>query len=97
MAGTGGTMMDFLPIPDSLSPVTEPGKKEISTTLADEPSMSHALAASDHDVKGLAQEAHDLEVKDLGWNEPEKNIPSPLVGKLPNEDLWILVRRFNKV
>lgn len=97
MAGSGGTLKDFLPIPDSLSSVTEPEKEETSTTLHDEPSMSHTLAVSDHDEKGVAQEAHDMEVKDVGWNEPEKNIPSPLVGGLPNDDLWILVRRFNKV
>ncbi len=96
MASSGG-IKDFLPIPDSLSPITEPGKEETSQTLHEEASMSHALAVSDHDEKGLAQHAHDLEVKDVGWNEAEKNIPSPLVGGLANDDLWVLVRRFNKV
>ncbi|KAK5169572.1 uncharacterized protein LTR77_005549 [Saxophila tyrrhenica] len=96
MAANGGTMKDFLPIPDTLSPVTEPDKEEVFQTMADSPTMSHTLAASDHDEKGIAQEAHDLEVKDVGWHEPEKNIPTPLVGGLANDDLWILVRRFNK-
>lgn len=58
---------------------------------------SHALAMADHEVKGAAQEGHDAaEIKNLGWNEPPKKIPQ-LVGRLPNEELWTLVRRFNKV
>jgi hypothetical protein len=34
---------------------------------------------------------------DLGWNEPKEAVAKPLVGGLSNEDLWLLVRRFNKV
>jgi len=64
------------------------------------PTGSHALATADHDEKGAVQ-VHgqfdtDHEVKDLGWNEPPEKIPSPLVGGLPNDQLWMLVRRFNK-
>lgn len=58
---------------------------------------SHALATADHDEKGEAQEQHDDEVKDLGWTETNDKIADPLVARLPNEELWILVRRFNKV
>lgn len=39
----------------------------------------------------------ETEVKDLGWHEKEEEVPNPLVGGLPNEELWTLVRRFNKV
>lgn len=39
----------------------------------------------------------ETEVKDLGWHETEDAVPNPLVGGLPNEELWTLVRRFNKV
>jgi hypothetical protein len=46
--------------------------------------------------KGAAQEDHDEEVLDLGWNEPASEIENPLVGGLNNEDLWVLVRRFDK-
>lgn len=64
------------------------------------PTESHALATADHDEKGAVQ-MHgqfntSLEVKDLGWNKPPEKIPAPLVGGLPNEELWMLVRRFNK-
>ena len=59
---------------------------------------SHALAHADHDEKGIAQLDHGAtEVKDLGWNEPQGAIPAPLVGGLENEELWTLLRRFNKV
>jgi hypothetical protein len=97
MATSGGTVKDILPIPDSLTPVTQPNKEETSQSLADQPTMSHALAIADHDEKGHAQEDHDGEVKNLGWNEPEDGIANPLVGRLSNDDLWILIRRFNKV
>lgn len=39
----------------------------------------------------------ETEVMDLGWHEKEDAVPNPLVGGLPNEELWTLVRRFNKV
>lgn len=90
-------MKDFLPLPDTLAPVTDPDKEEVSQTLAETPTMSHALAVAEHDEKGHAQESHGAEVKDLGWNESEDAIPSPLVGGLSNDDLWVLIRRFNKV
>ncbi len=69
-----------------------------STSPSHLPSDSHALAHTDHDEKGVAQLGHnEPEVKDLGWTEHPKDVPKPLVGGLPNEQLWLLVRRFNKV
>ena len=65
----------------------------------DAPTESHALAfGHDAEIKGAAQEHHfESEVKDLGWNDHPDNVPKPLVGGLQNEDLWLLVRRFNRV
>lgn len=65
----------------------------------DAPTESHALAfGHDAEIKGAAQEHHfDNEVRDLGWNDHPDNVPKPLVGGLQNEDLWLLVRRFNRV
>jgi hypothetical protein len=97
-SGPGTGLKDLLPIPDNTDIVTDPVKTlGAATSMSQEPTLSHALARDDHDEKGLAQQDHDHEVLDLGWNEEEKNIPSPLVGGLQNEDLWLLVRRFNKV
>ena len=42
-------------------------------------------------------ELKDPEVKDFGWNSPPRLVPSPLVHGLGNEDIYALVRRFNKV
>ncbi|RDW91030.1 hypothetical protein BP5796_02195 [Coleophoma crateriformis] len=62
----------------------------------EQPTESHILANADHEEKGLAQLDHgNVEVKDLGWNEDAQAIPE-LVGGLPNEELWTLIRRFNK-
>ncbi|KJY00519.1 hypothetical protein TI39_contig323g00052 [Zymoseptoria brevis] len=93
---SGRKLTDYLPIPDSLQPVLEPGKMETATSLTDAPTVSHALALEDHDQKGAAQDDHDMEVKDLGWQDHVKDLPKPLVGGLPNDELWILLRRFNK-
>lgn len=66
------------------------------TSSTSHASDSHALAHADHEHKGEAQVGHDDSVKDLGWNEHPADLPKPLVGGLSNEDLWTLVRRFNK-
>ena len=97
MASEAATVRDLLPIPDNIDAITNPQKTEAASALEDRPTASHALAVGDHDEKGRAQEGHDDEVKDLGWNEPKDKIASPLVGGMHNEDLWILIRRFNKV
>ena len=68
-----------------------------SCTASNAPSDSHALANSHHEEKGAVQKDHqEGEVRDMGWREHPQDVPSPLVGGLPNEELWTLVRRFNK-
>lgn len=81
----------------SLNAPQAPTKAE--ATYEDAPTDSHALAEAAHEEKGAVQEHgyHDGEVRDLGWNEHPKDVPKPLVGGLPNDELWLLVRRFNKV
>ncbi|EPS38100.1 hypothetical protein H072_8160 [Dactylellina haptotyla CBS 200.50] len=93
------TAEDYEPVSTHASsilplPATSPAQSRGS---ANAPTDSHALAAADQDVKGAAQIDHNhREVKDLGWNDPTHEIPRPLVGGLSNEELWTLIRRFNK-
>lgn len=67
------------------------------------PTESHALATADHHEKGAVQNPilngqGEDDVKDLGWHEVKKEeIPNPLVGGIENDELWVLIRRFNKV
>ncbi|CAJ2508505.1 Uu.00g135310.m01.CDS01 [Anthostomella pinea] len=95
-AAVGTSLTDLLPLPTTTQPVSEPEKQEAANSLAEEPTLSHALAMDDHDEKGLAQQYHDDEVVDLGWNEQKNHIAAPLVGGMNNDDLWLLIRRFNK-
>lgn len=95
-AGPGSTIADLLPIPAVTEPVDNPEKVETSKTPAGAPSLSHALATTKHAEKGLAQQYHDDEVLDLGWNQTKQRVSEPLVGGLENEDLWMLIRRFDK-
>ncbi|KDQ62350.1 hypothetical protein JAAARDRAFT_170674 [Jaapia argillacea MUCL 33604] len=84
------------PPPEPPNPTNPTPPENPSTT---QPSLtdSHALASADHSSKGAAQIHHfDDEAKDLGWGAPAEKIPSPLVGGLSNDELWTLVRRFNK-
>ena len=61
------------------------------------PSDSHALATSDHEIIGAVQKDHkNGEVRDMGWLKNPKHVPKELVGGLSNEELWTLMRRFNK-
>ncbi|KAM0270274.1 hypothetical protein ACHAQH_009481 [Verticillium albo-atrum] len=68
----------------------------------DAPTVSHELAdqaaIKPLEEKGYAEINHgEVEVKNLGWNaENSNNIPSPLVGGLTNDELWVLIRRFDK-
>jgi hypothetical protein len=89
-----GATTDF----HNTGPIEEP---EIVEKHEEEtPTVSHELANADlgeDEEIGAAQEAHgQTEVRDLGWNEPSSEVPN-LVGGLPNEELWTLIRRFNKV
>ncbi|KAF2828341.1 hypothetical protein CC86DRAFT_191942 [Ophiobolus disseminans] len=96
--GTQGLVFkDLMPLPDQ-DPTEHEGT---TTTLLDAPTDSHALALEAakavHPAEaGAAQVQHTEEVVDLGWNEPKEAVAKPLVGGLSNEDLWLLVRRFNK-
>lgn len=81
----------------STTAASEATVTDAAQNLTEEPTASHALAQADVDEKGVAQLAHAADVKDLGWNEPPSKIPAPLVGGMDNEELWVLVRRFNKV
>ncbi|KAI9737109.1 MAG: hypothetical protein M1834_000700 [Cirrosporium novae-zelandiae] len=81
---------EYIPNPDFDSS----SRKDIMEEI---PTESHALAKADHEEKGIAQLNNgEGEVEDLGWNAHPKDIPSPLIGRLQNEELWTLVRRFNK-
>jgi hypothetical protein len=98
MGSQGLVFKDLLAVPE-----TDPTAHEgTSTTLLDAPTDSHALAmeaakATHPAEAGAAQVQHAEEVVDLGWNEPKEHVARPLVGGLSNDDLWLLVRRFNKV
>ncbi|KAH0364692.1 hypothetical protein KCU65_g6656, partial [Aureobasidium melanogenum] len=80
----------------SAPPASEATVTDAAQNLTEEPTASHALAQAEVDEKGVAQLDHGGDVKDLGWNEPPSKIPAPLVGGMDNEELWVLVRRFNK-
>ncbi|KAI9843018.1 MAG: hypothetical protein M1837_006649 [Sclerophora amabilis] len=85
-------------VPSSGDVTSSPTILEMSTEAQETaPTASHAIAVADHEEKGAAQEDNDaIEVKDLGWHSDLQELPAPLIGGLPNGELWTLIRRFNK-
>lgn len=51
--------------------------------------------------KGAIQSQHmrecDTVITDFGWKQDHREIPDPLLDDISNEDLWAMIRRFNKV
>lgn len=96
-SGPGTGLKDILPIPADTEFIADTEQPETSSTLGEAATLSHALATDDHESKGRAQQDHESpEVLDLGWNEKKQDIAQPLVGGMNNEELWLLVRRFDK-
>ena len=58
---------------------------------------SHDLAHWDYEVKGEAQKQPGVEVRDLAWHQNLADMPGTLIGGVPNENLFAMIRRFNKV
>ncbi|KAK7943890.1 uncharacterized protein PG986_013003 [Apiospora aurea] len=76
---------EFLPIPADTEPVTDPFNHDVSNSMAEEPTLSHALALDDHEEKGRAQQDHfEEDVLDLGWNEKKERIAAP-PGRRPGQ------------
>jgi len=86
-----------LPNDAAAAAATERNRTEGSPAISDEPTLSHTLAVSGNRGGHAQQSIMADDIKDLGWNQDADEIPAPLVGGLPNEELWILLRRFNKV
>ncbi|KAI1848461.1 hypothetical protein JX266_005767 [Neoarthrinium moseri] len=94
---SAAAITDFLPIPHDTQPVTDPDREEKSNSLAEGATLSHTLAMEDHEEKGVAQQDHaEEDVADLGWHKKKDGFTQQLVGGLDNEELWLLIRRFNK-
>lgn len=93
---------DALVVPSALSRSDD--TKNNSEIVSDQPPTpqgptdSHVLSQVEQDEKGLSQQAGDTaEVTDIGWSKPAHHIEEPLIAGLSNEDLWMLIRRFDTV
>lgn len=68
-------------------------KNEIVTSFTGD---SHDLAHQEHENKGEAQKDPGAEVRDLGWHKKPEEMPGTLIGGVQNDDLFAMIRRFNK-
>lgn len=80
---------------------TPPKRKPLPPTANEEllgKTESHRLSQEAQDGLVSAERPDDpAEVVDLGWHRPSIEFEDTLVAGLSNEDLWMLVRRFDKV
>jgi hypothetical protein len=78
---------------------TEQKEANPAESSASGPTDSHILSQvnPDEEAKALAQKAgEDNQLSDLGWGRSDV-IEERIVQGLSNEDLFLLIRRFNKV
>lgn len=79
-----------------ITQATKPVTATSQAPLGQNTSTSHQLATGEHDVLGAAQKAgKEDRITNLGWQANAVGVDT-LVGGLPNDELWTLVRRFNK-
>jgi hypothetical protein len=88
---------DLLPIPATDPAHVDWDGQFSSAAPGDGATFSHALASETKDDEGRAQQDYGKDVLDLGWTGRKQDVAAPLVGGMDNEELWLLVRRFNKV
>jgi hypothetical protein len=69
----------------------------------DLPTDSHALVHEELEEKGLIHKVSKAEdetfagAADVGWTQEPHEFEEQIVGGIKNDDLWTLIRRFNKV
>lgn len=99
MAGEQAPLAPARSYDNPIGPQVEPVKPVnlVSTAPKNQLTDSHALATTEPEKKGYAQTHSTSSVRDLGWHNDSDSIPRPLIAGLPNDDLWMLLRRFNKV
>ena len=95
--GMAATVKNLLPVPATDPTDLDVGGQDSTTIPGAGPTFSHALAAENRDNGNQTQHCPEKDVLDLGWNEPKQKITAPLVAGMDNEEVWLLVRRFNKV
>lgn len=72
-------------------------QEDVGYRQEDNPNFGQELATAPQIEKGFAQVKHEgIEDADLGWDEEASYTPGPLIGGLSNDELWTLIRRFNK-
>jgi hypothetical protein len=73
-------------------------KVDILKSELNAPTDSHALAHAEVEETSLIHTSPDDEATtDIGWQQQPHEFDEPIIGGIPNEDLWMLIRRFNKV
>lgn len=96
-ATTADTAHSHEPLPHT-APASPP-----TTALADDELQGGSVIAATveppphESTKAEVTQLKDPEIRDFGWNSQPRDVPAPLIHGTPNDDLFTLIRRFNKV
>lgn len=60
-------------------------------------SPSESGASNDQLLAKDGEQTIDTGIKDLGWNRDSKDVAPCMISGVPNDVVWTLIRRFNKV
>lgn len=80
-----------------ITKATRPATATRQAPLGQETSTSHILATQHQGTQGAVHAAGKEDfTSDLGWDKNAKGVDT-LVDGMENDELWMLIRRFNKV
>jgi hypothetical protein len=89
---------ELIPAKDGAAISKTDSQATADSVIPEGPTDSHVLSQVEQDDKGLVQKAGNIEeTTNIGWGVSPSAIEEPLVAGLSNEDLWMLIRRFDKV
>lgn len=89
--GSSAVEADQVNAETSHSNIPKARESEVPDRVAEHPHMSAPPAVAEGDEERPSEPG----LQDLGWSEDPK-IPQPVIHGMRNEDMWVLVRRFNK-
>jgi hypothetical protein len=97
--GTPATASSGQRLSNTIDNVTSDiNKVDILKSEINAPTDSHALAHAEVEETSLIHNSPgDEATADIGWQQQPHEFDEPIIGGIPNEDLWMLIRRFNKV
>ena len=83
--------------PRRLNASLDPQFDAYSTASEAKPAMLRVQEEVSYQEPGTGYDERQANIVDVGWDKGKERIPEGLIDGIPNEDMWLLIRRFTKV